>query len=81
MKYAPRAIQDELVIRYLQAQYARLETYHENEMREMEIRIRNKMHGYARACLETIMKELKEEYKFMFTQFDLFKEIEHQRKK
>ena len=44
----------------------------------MEIRIRNKMHGYARACLETIMKELKEEYKFMFTQFDLFKEIENQ---
>lgn len=45
-------------------------------MREMEIRIRNKMHGYARACLETIMLELKTEYKFMFTQFDLFKEIE-----
>lgn len=46
----------------------------------MEIRIRNKMHGYARACLETIMAELKEEYKFTYTQFDFFKEIEAQRK-
>ena len=33
------------------------------EMRELEIRLRNKMHGYARACLETIGVELKKEMK------------------
>ena len=42
----------------------------------MEIRIRNKMHGYARACLNTIMKEILQEYKLIFTQFELFKQME-----
>jgi hypothetical protein len=51
MVYAERKVKDELKIRFLQAQYKRLEEFHEREIREMEIRIRNKMHGYARACL------------------------------
>ena len=51
MVYAERKVKDELKIRYLQSQYKRLEEFHEREIREMEIRIRNKMHGYARACL------------------------------
>ena len=49
--YAERHIRDELKIRYLQSQYERLVEFHDREIREMEIRIRNKMHGYARACL------------------------------
>jgi hypothetical protein len=36
-----------------------MEDFHEKELHEMEIRLRNKMHGYSRACLETIGFELK----------------------
>lgn len=49
-------------------------------MREMQIRLRNTMHGYARACLDTMNEELKHEYKLMFLQFDKFKEQEKQYK-
>jgi hypothetical protein len=80
LKYAKRELKDELIIRYLQAQYQRLELYHETEMREMEIRIRHKVHGYARACLETLINELRAEYKQILTQFDLFKEMESKNK-
>ena len=53
-----------------------MEDFHSREIREMEIRIRNKMYGYSRACLQTIMEELKEELKFIVTGFDELKEIE-----
>ena len=76
MKFADREEKDELVIRYLQAQYQRLEQFHEQEMREMEIRIRHKVHGYARACLDTITHELRSEYKLIMTQFDMFRKVE-----
>jgi hypothetical protein len=39
-------------------------------MRETEIRMRNKMHGYARACLDTISKDLKKEIRLYFEKFD-----------
>ena len=46
-------------------------------MRETEIRMRNKMHGYARACLDSISRELKQEFKDLFIQFDELKIVEH----
>ena len=64
---------DEIRIRYLQNQYSRLEEFHGKEMRELEIRLRNKMHGYARACLATIGTELKKEMKILFSQFEEYK--------
>ena len=76
LSYADRHIKDELKIRYLQAQYKRFEDFHKREIREMEIRTRNKMHGYARACLQTIRGELEDEYRFIMTQFDLYKREE-----
>jgi hypothetical protein len=65
--YAQRYLNDELKIRFLQDESLKQEDFHTREIREMEIRIRNKMHGYARACLHTIMNELLAEYKFIFT--------------
>jgi hypothetical protein len=62
----PRELRDEIIIRYLQFQYQRLEEFHEKEMRETEVRMRNKMHGYARACLDTISKDLKKEIRLYF---------------
>jgi hypothetical protein len=59
---APRVVQDEMRIRYLQFELQYLKDFQDRESREMEIRMRNRMHGYVRACLETIMKELKREY-------------------
>jgi hypothetical protein len=76
VRNADRDVQDEMVIRYLQAQYTRLEQYYEQEMRELEIRIRHRIHGYTRACLETIGLEVRGEYKVIMTQFDLFKQKE-----
>ena len=62
-QYANREMHDEIRIRYLQNQNTRLEEFYTKEMRELEIRLRNKMHGYARACLETIGDELKKDMK------------------
>ena len=59
LNYSKREFQDECRIRYLQFTMKRIEDYHEKEMQEMEIRMRNKIHGYARACLETLGFELK----------------------
>lgn len=73
LAYLDRELKDKLNIRYMQDQILKLKDFHKREIREMEIRIRNKMHGYARACLHTIMYELLSEYKLIFTQFDLFK--------
>lgn len=73
-------MQDELRIRYLQFTMKRMEDFHEKEMQEMEIRLRNKMHGYARACLETLGFELKSQFKFTFVQFEKFKKKEEQQR-
>lgn len=51
---AEREVQDEMRIRFLQMQYKHLTEFHEKEIREMEIRMRNKVHGYARACIQTL---------------------------
>lgn len=45
-------------------------------MRETEIRMRNKMHGYARACLDTVARDVKIEIRDFFTQFDELKILE-----
>jgi hypothetical protein len=39
------------------------EKFHSKELRDFEIKIRNKMHAYAKACLETIQHELRDEIK------------------
>ena len=51
----------------------RIEDYHEREMQEIEIKLRNKIHGYARACLETLGFELKTQLKFNFVQLEEMK--------
>ena len=55
---AEREVQDEMRIRFLQMQYKHLTEFHEKEIREMEIRMRNKVHGYARACIQTLCQDL-----------------------
>jgi hypothetical protein len=53
--------------------------FHKQQIHEMEINLRHKVHGYSIACLETIQKDLTREVKAILTQFDLFigKELEH----
>ena len=45
-------------------------------MKALEIKLRNKMHLYTRACLETMKGEFTQEMKLVFVQLDLLKKKE-----
>lgn len=46
INYGGRALQDELRIRYLQKTIESMEVCHDRDVKEIEIRLRSKMHVY-----------------------------------
>ena len=67
-------ILDEVRIKYLQKQYKQLQEFHNREIREQEIRMRNRMHLYARACLTIIKEDIKSCFKIAFLQMEKLQE-------
>lgn len=68
--YARREVQDEMRIRYLQRSLASLEECRERDMKDVELKLRSKMHVYVKECLEQITHELTDQFKLIFVQLD-----------
>lgn len=70
VQYSHRQIQDEMRIRYLQQLVQQLEDCHERDMKDIELKLRGKMHIYVKECLEQIQADLVDQFKLIFVQLD-----------
>lgn len=71
-QFAGITVNDEIRIRYLQRQLAVQKERLEAQLKHHEIRLKSRIHSYARSILQVIQTELTENFKLLFVQLDHF---------
>ena len=70
MNKAPRELQDEARIRYLQKQIKESDAHHASEMKQLEIKLKSKIEQYCKDNLDIMINDFKKEIKLIIVQFE-----------
>lgn len=68
MNSAPREVQDEARIRFLQKQIKEVGAHHTSQMKELELKLRSKIEQYGKEQLDTMILDFKKEIKLLIVQ-------------
>lgn len=74
MNSAPREIQDEARIRYLQKNIKEKDAHHASQMKELELKLKSKIEQYCKDNLDIMINDFKKEIKLLIVQFEQCKE-------